>query len=71
VCNAYVFVRNKPVSTVQCARLHGLGVREQKISIVLRDAIIHVRARCSHNRCVYTDKQLVKLQETPDAIPDG
>lgn len=24
-----------------------------------------------HNRCVFTDKQLVKLQETPDAIPDG
>ena len=24
-----------------------------------------------HNRCVFTDKQLIKLQETPDAIPDG
>jgi DNA replication licensing factor MCM4 len=24
-----------------------------------------------HNRCTFTDKQLVKLQETPDAIPDG
>ncbi|GLE09705.1 hypothetical protein PINS_up021520 [Pythium insidiosum] len=24
-----------------------------------------------HNRCVFTDKQLVKMQETPDAIPEG
>ncbi|OQS02928.1 hypothetical protein THRCLA_04746 [Thraustotheca clavata] len=24
-----------------------------------------------HNRCAFTDKQLVKMQETPDAIPEG
>lgn len=24
-----------------------------------------------HNRCLFSDKQLIKLQETPDAIPDG
>ncbi len=24
-----------------------------------------------HNRCVFKDKQWVKLQETPDAIPEG
>jgi DNA replication licensing factor MCM4 len=24
-----------------------------------------------HNRCSFTDKQVVKLQETPDSIPDG
>ena len=24
-----------------------------------------------HNRCKFTDKQLVKLQETPECIPDG
>ncbi|KAJ5788709.1 DNA replication licensing factor Mcm4 [Penicillium paradoxum] len=24
-----------------------------------------------HNRCVFTDKQVIKLQETPDNIPDG
>ncbi|DAZ92925.1 TPA: hypothetical protein N0F65_001081 [Lagenidium giganteum] len=24
-----------------------------------------------HNRCVFTDKQMVKMQETPDAIPEG
>ncbi|OMH78964.1 DNA replication licensing factor MCM4, partial [Zancudomyces culisetae] len=24
-----------------------------------------------HNRCVFTDKQICKLQETPDVIPDG
>jgi len=24
-----------------------------------------------HNRCLFSDKQLIKIQETPDAIPDG
>ncbi|KAJ5543540.1 DNA replication licensing factor Mcm4 [Penicillium sp. DV-2018c] len=24
-----------------------------------------------HNRCTFTDKQVIKLQETPDNIPDG
>lgn len=24
-----------------------------------------------HNRCSFTDKQMVKMQETPDAIPEG
>ncbi|KAJ5933701.1 hypothetical protein N7454_006030 [Penicillium verhagenii] len=24
-----------------------------------------------HNRCSFTDKQVIKLQETPDSIPDG
>lgn len=24
-----------------------------------------------HNRCVFADKQVVKLQETPDSVPDG
>ncbi|KAI9038625.1 MCM DNA helicase complex subunit MCM4 [Aspergillus affinis] len=24
-----------------------------------------------HNRCVFSDKQVIKLQETPDSIPDG
>lgn len=24
-----------------------------------------------HNRCLFSDKQYVKIQETPDAIPDG
>ncbi|KAH1938705.1 hypothetical protein KXV48_004847 [Aspergillus fumigatus] len=24
-----------------------------------------------HNRCVFADKQVIKLQETPDSIPDG
>lgn len=24
-----------------------------------------------HNRCIFADKQVIKLQETPDAIPDG
>ncbi|KAI9922300.1 hypothetical protein PsorP6_001218 [Peronosclerospora sorghi] len=36
-------------------------------------------ARCSsrmsmemiHNRCAFTDKQMIKMQETPDAIPEG
>ncbi len=24
-----------------------------------------------HNRCVFTDRQMVKLQETPEKVPDG
>lgn len=24
-----------------------------------------------HNRCVFSDKQVIKLQETPDSVPDG
>lgn len=24
-----------------------------------------------HNRCIFTDKQMVKLQETPESIPEG
>lgn len=24
-----------------------------------------------HNRCVFGDKQLIKIQETPDSVPDG
>ncbi|ORX40870.1 MCM2/3/5 family-domain-containing protein [Kockovaella imperatae] len=24
-----------------------------------------------HNRCEFTDKQVIRLQETPDAVPDG
>ncbi len=24
-----------------------------------------------HNRCMFTDKQMVKLQETPESIPEG
>lgn len=35
----------------------------------------HCNARLSmemiHNRCSFTDKQMVKMQETPDAIPEG
>jgi DNA replication licensing factor MCM4 len=31
-----------------------------------RDSMVLV-----HNRCLFSDKQVVKIQETPDAIPDG
>ncbi|KAG1687887.1 hypothetical protein DVH05_004539 [Phytophthora capsici] len=35
----------------------------------------HCQARMSmemiHNRCAFTDKQMIKMQETPDAIPEG
>ena len=24
-----------------------------------------------HNRCIFGDKQIIKIQETPDAVPDG
>lgn len=24
-----------------------------------------------HNRCLFSDKQIIKIQETPDSIPDG
>ncbi|KAI1931983.1 MCM DNA helicase complex subunit [Ophidiomyces ophidiicola] len=24
-----------------------------------------------HNRCIFADKQIIKLQETPDSVPDG
>ena len=24
-----------------------------------------------HNRCGFADKQVIKLQETPDSVPDG
>lgn len=24
-----------------------------------------------HNRCIFSDKQVIKIQETPDSIPDG
>lgn len=24
-----------------------------------------------HNRCLFTDKQLIRLQETPDEVPEG
>ena len=24
-----------------------------------------------HNRCEYADSQVIRLQETPDAVPDG
>ncbi|OAP54732.1 hypothetical protein AYL99_11180 [Fonsecaea erecta] len=24
-----------------------------------------------HNRCIFADKQVIKLQETPDSVPDG
>lgn len=27
--------------------------------------------RLVHNRCLFIDKQIIKLQETPDAIPEG
>lgn len=27
--------------------------------------------RLVHNRCTFTDKQMVKIQETPDKVPDG
>ena len=25
----------------------------------------------NHNRCIFADKQVIKLQETPDSVPDG
>lgn len=35
----------------------------------------HCHTKCTmtliHNRCQYSDKQLVKVQETPDSVPDG
>ena len=35
----------------------------------------HCKAKCSflliHNRCLFADRQVIKMQETPDAIPDG
>ena len=27
--------------------------------------------RIVHNRCIFSDKQMIKLQETPDKVPDG
>ena len=24
-----------------------------------------------HNRCVFADKQLIRIQETPDSVPEG
>jgi DNA replication licensing factor MCM4 len=38
-------------------------------------ACLHCNSQWSneliHNRCLFTDKQLVRLQETPDEIPEG
>jgi len=50
--------------------------------IAVVDGVLNESKRCErcqtrgsmtiiHNRCVFTDKQWIKLQETPDAIPEG
>ncbi|KAH2149376.1 hypothetical protein KXV68_009516 [Aspergillus fumigatus] len=44
-------------------------------TVNMRDLDPAVKERNSmqliHNRCVFADKQVIKLQETPDSIPDG
>ncbi|KAK1834779.1 MCM2/3/5 family-domain-containing protein [Podospora conica] len=45
----------------------------------IREPVECPRARCAsknsmqiiHNRCTFEDKQIIKLQETPDAVPAG
>lgn len=56
---------------------HGLLVTLDRGKI--REPTECPRQRCSsknsmqivHNRCVFADKQVIKLQETPDAVPAG
>jgi len=59
VCNHSVYVsidRGKIAEPSQCPRL----------ACASKDSMQIV-----HNRCSFSDKQVIKLQETPDSVPDG
>lgn len=36
-----------------------------------QECAAHHTMNIIHNRCLFSDKQIIKIQETPDAIPDG
>ena len=59
VCNHTVYVsidRGKIAEPIQCPRE----------ACKSKDCMQIV-----HNRCIFADKQIIKLQETPDSVPDG
>jgi DNA replication licensing factor MCM4 len=36
-----------------------------------QECTAHHTMNIIHNRCLFSDKQIIKIQETPDSIPDG
>jgi DNA replication licensing factor MCM4 len=59
VCNHAVYVsidRGKIAEPTECPR----------VACKSKDSMQIV-----HNRCIFADKQVIKLQETPDSVPDG
>ena len=77
-------IRATPVIPDMKQAFFKCGVCGHSVSVELdrgkiREPTICPRARCKqnnsmqiiHNRCQFEDKQVIKLQETPDAVPAG
>lgn len=77
-------IRATPVIPDMKQAFFKCGVCGHSVSVELdrgkiREPTICPRARCKqsnsmqiiHNRCLFEDKQVIKLQETPDAVPAG
>jgi DNA replication licensing factor MCM4 len=60
---------------LQCAHTHQAEIDRGKIDEPARcprDVCGAVGAMALvHNRCAFADRQVIRLQETPDAVPDG
>ncbi|KAK9723269.1 MCM DNA helicase complex subunit [Basidiobolus ranarum] len=58
-----------------CENTVTVGIDRGKIAEPTRCPHIHCNSADTmsliHNRCLYSDKQVVRLQETPDHVPDG
>ncbi len=84
ICIKGLVIRTTPVIPDMKDAFFKCNVCGHSVSVALdrgkiREPTECPRARCGtknsmqivHNRCGFTDKQVIKLQETPDAVPAG
>ncbi len=84
ICIKGLVIRTTPVIPDMKDAFFKCNVCGHSVSVALdrgkiREPTECPRARCQtknsmqivHNRCGFTDKQVIKLQETPDAVPAG
>lgn len=77
-------LRTTPIIPDMKVAFFKCNVCEHTIAVEIDRGVIQEPARCEridcnepnsmsliHNRCSFADKQVIKLQETPDVVPDG
>lgn len=77
-------LRSTPIIPDMKVAFFKCNVCEHAMAVEIDRGVIQEPARCErvdcneansmslvHNRCSFADKQVIKLQETPDSVPDG